>query len=139
MILDEKEQNLRAILNFGHTFAHALENLLNYDSTKLIHGEAVSIGMACAFKLGVFLKIFSKTKAEKCIQLISKFNLPTTIKEVDGINITVKKLIDKFYLDKKVKDGKLTFILCDEIGNAVVKNNIDINVLKKFLKEIINE
>ena len=137
--LDEKEQNVRAILNFGHTFAHALENLLNYNSTKLIHGEAVSIGMACAFKLGVYLKVFSKTKAEKCIQLISKFNLPTSIKEINGVNITARKLIDKFYLDKKVKDGKLTFILCNEIGNAVIKNDINVNVLQSFLKEIINE
>ncbi len=137
--MDEKEQGIRGILNFGHTFAHAFENLINYDNKKLIHGEAVAIGMACAFRLSVILQLCSKTEAEKCMSLISKFNLPTKIKDIKGIKLTSKKLFDKFYLDKKVKNGKITLILFNEIGSVLIKNDVDERVLKKFFNELINE
>ncbi len=137
--IDEKEQGLRAILNFGHTFAHAFENIINYDSKKLIHGEAVAIGMACAFKLSVYLGICSKKVADDCIKLISKFNLPTKLKNIKDLKITSKRLINKFYLDKKVKNGKITFILCDGIGSALIKNDIDERTLKLFFNDLINE
>ena len=137
--IDEKEQGIRAILNFGHTFAHAFENIVNYDSKKLIHGEAVAIGMVCALRLSVVMNLCSKKEAEKCIELISKFNLPTKLKNIKGINLTPKNLLDKFYLDKKVKNGKITLILCDGIGSALIKNNINERTLKKFFSELINE
>ena len=137
--IDEKEQGIRAILNFGHTFAHAFENLVNYDSKKLIHGEAVAIGMVCAFKLSVIMNLCSKAEADSCIELISKFNLPTKIKDIKGINLSPKKLIDKFYLDKKVKNGKITLILFNGIGSASIKTNINERTLKKIFNELINE
>ena len=121
--IDEKEQGIRAILNFGHTFAHAFENLINYDNKKLIHGEAVAIGMVCAFKLSVYLNLCSKKEAERCIGLISKFNLPTKLKNIKSIGLESKKLLDKFYLDKKVKDGKITFILSNGIGSPFSSND----------------
>ena len=136
---DEKEKGIRAILNFGHTFAHAFENLMNYDNKKLIHGEAVAIGMVCAFKLSVYLNYCSKKEAERCIDLISKFNLPTKLKDIKSIRLKSKKLIDKFYLDKKVKNGKITFILSNGIGSALIKNDIKEKTLKIFLNELINE
>ena len=136
---DEKEQGIRAILNFGHTFAHAFENLINYDSKKLIHGEAVAIGMACAFKLSIFMNLCLKKDAERCIGLISKFNLPTKLKEIEGVKLSAKKLLDKFYLDKKVKNGKITLILCNGIGSALIKENINERTLKIFFNELINE
>ena len=137
--IDEKEQGIRAILNFGHTFAHAFENLINYDNKKLIHGEAVAIGMVCAFKLSVYLNLCSKKEAERCIGLISKFNLPTQLKDIKSIKLESKKLLDKFYLDKKVKNGKITFILSNGIGSALIKNDIKEKTLKIFLNELINE
>ena len=137
--IDEKEQGIRAILNFGHTFAHAFENLINYDSKKLIHGEAVAVGMVCAFKLSVLLKLCSIKEAERCIELISKFNLPTKIKDINGIRLSSKKLLDRFYLDKKVKNGKITLILCNGIGSALIKNDVNERTLKKFFNELINE
>ncbi len=137
--IDEKEQGIRAILNFGHTFAHAFENLINYDDKKLIHGEAVAIGMVCAFKLSVYLNLCSKKEAERCIGLISKFNLPTKLKDIKNIKLVSKKLLDKFYLDKKVKNGKITFILSNGIGSALIKNDIKEKTLKIFLDELINE
>ena len=137
--IDEKEQSIRAILNFGHTFAHAFENLINYDSKKLIHGEAVAIGMVCAFKLSIQMNLCSKKEAERCIELISKFNLPTKLKDIKGIKFSSKKLLERFYLDKKVKNGKITLVLCNGIGSALIKNDVDDSILKKFLKELINE
>ena len=137
--MDEKEQGIRAILNFGHTFAHAFENLINYDSKKLIHGEAVSIGMVCAFRLSVIMNLCSKKEAKSCIGLISKFNLPTKLKNIKGLKLSSKKLLDKFYLDKKVKNGKITLILCNGIGSALIKNDIDEKTLDKFFNELINE
>ena len=136
---DEFENNYRAILNFGHTFAHAFENLINYDSKKLIHGEAVAIGMACAFKLSTHMNLCSKKEAKRCIELISKFNLPTKLKDIKGIKISSKKLLDKFYLDKKVKNGKITLILSNGIGSALIKNDVNEKTLNKFLNELINE
>ena len=137
--MDEKEQGIRAILNFGHTFAHAFENLINYDSKKLIHGEAVAIGMVCAFRLSVIMNLCSKEEAKSCIGLISKFNLPTKLKDIKGLKLSSKKLLDKFYLDKKVKNGKITLILCNGIGSALIKNDINEKTLDKFFNELINE
>ena len=137
--LDEKEQGIRAILNFGHTFAHAFENLINYDSKKLIHGEAVAIGMACALKLSVIMKLLTKNEAEICISLISKFNLPTKLRDIKGIKLSAKQLLDKFYLDKKVKNGKIRLILCNGIGSALIQNDLDEKILKSFFYELINE
>ena len=137
--MDEREQGIRAILNFGHTFAHAFENLINYDSTKLIHGEAVAIGMACALRFSVIMNLLSKKEAEKCIKLITKFNLPTKLNEVKDIKLSAKKLLDRFYLDKKVKNGKITLVLCNGIGSALIKNDVDERTLNKFFNELINE
>ena len=137
--IDEKEQGIRAILNFGHTFAHAFENLINYDSKILIHGEAVAIGMACAFRLSVIMNLCSKKEAASCIELISRFNLPTKLKDIKGIKLSSKILLDKFYLDKKVKNGKITLILCNGIGSALIQKDINERTLKKFFDELINE
>ena len=137
--IDEKEKGMRAILNFGHTFAHAFENIIDYDSKKLIHGEAVAIGMVCALRLSVIMNLCSKKEAEKCIGLISKFNLPTRLGDIKGISLSSDILLDKFYLDKKVKNGKITLILCNGIGSALIKKNINERTLKIFFNELINE
>ena len=137
--IDEKEKGIRAILNFGHTFAHAFENIIDYDSKKLIHGEAVAIGMVCALRLSVIMNLCSKKEAEKCIGLISKFNLPTRLEDIKGISLSSDILLDKFYLDKKVKNGKITLILCNGTGSALIKKNINERTLKIFFNELINE
>ncbi len=137
--MDVKEAGIRALLNFGHTFAHAFENLANYDSKKLIHGEAVAIGMACAFKLSILMNLCPKKEAEKCLALISKFSLPTKLKDIKDMKFTPNELLSRFYLDKKVKNGKITLILSNGIGSASIKNNVDERSLKKFFNEIINE
>ena len=78
-------------------------------------------------------------KAERCIKLISKFNLPTKLKDINGLKLSSKELLDKFYLDKKVKNGKITLILCNGIGSALIKNDVNERTLNKFLNELINE
>ena len=95
--------------------------------------------MACAFKLSTHMNLCSQKEAKRCIELISKFNLPTKLKDIKGIKISSKKLLDKFYLDKKVKNGKITLILSNGIGGALIKNDVNERTLNKFLNELINE
>ena len=85
------------------------------------------------------MNLCSKKEAERCIRLISKFNLPTKLKDIKGLKLSSKELLDKFYLDKKVKNGKITLILSNGIGSALIKNDVNETTLNKFLNELINE
>lgn len=126
---DEKEKNLRAILNLGHTFAHALESILKYE-TKIIHGEAVSIGINMAFRFSLELKLCNSETIGMVAELFKKFRLPTNL---SLFKINPKEMLKKLYSDKKVKNGQITFILCDKIGNAIIKNNIKEDIVLDFL------
>ncbi len=132
---DEKENGERALLNLGHTFGHAIESFGEYDGT-IIHGEAVSIGICLAFKLSNKLGFCSQIETKRVINLLKNLKLPTSLKDID-ISITTKKMLDKFKYDKKNKNNQLTFILNKRIGKSFIKNNMDINVLTKFLDEEI--
>jgi len=132
---DEKEiTGLRAILNFGHTFAHALETITHYK--KFLHGEAVAIGMVFAARLSLELKICKQEtykKIEKLLHLAT-FNL-----KIKGNATHFLSLMKK---DKKSIDGNIKFILIKDIGkpiNTYVKDSIILNVLKNFLREQSNE
>ena len=127
---DEKESNLRAILNFGHTFAHGIEQAYNYK--KYTHGEAVSIGICLAYKLSMSKGLISKTLCNKVIELISSYKLPTNINEKKKISIIIKAMLH----DKKMKDGQLRFILPENvIGKVKIVNDISINDINKLLHE----
>ena len=132
---DEKENGDRALLNLGHTFGHAIESFGKYDGT-IIHGEAVSIGICLAFKLSSKMGYCSEIETTRVINLLKNLNLPTSLKEIN-ISITTSKMLDKFRYDKKNKNNQLTFILNEKIGKSFIKNNMDINVLTKFLDEEI--
>ncbi len=120
---DEKEKGLRAILNFGHTYAHAIENLTEYK--KYTHGEAVSIGMKFVFDLSLRLNLINEKYYQNCINLINKYNLKT---ELD-IKFSKDKFYEAMHSDKKVSGGKINFVL-PVIGNKVeIKNNIDKNIV----------
>ena len=136
--LDEKENGIRAILNLGHTFGHAFENLLNYD-LKLIHGEAVAIGIGMSFRLSYKLGLCDKREVKKAENLLKNFKLPISIKNFDKFKFSASKVLEKLYTDKKVRNGKLTFIICDKIGNAHIKNDIDEEIIFNFLEEELNE
>lgn len=106
---DEKEGNLRMILNYGHTFGHALEKLSNY---KLLHGYAISIGMVLANKMAVEKNLLSKNDAKRIKKLFSKAGLPI---------ITMQKLTMKnFTSDKKQINGYVNFILPTTIGKVII-------------------
>ena len=96
---DEKEAGIRAVLNYGHTFGHVVENETNY--TTYLHGEAVAIGMVMANALAVELGLFTQEEADEVKALLEKFSLPTeyVIKDVDDF-------YEHFFLDKKSKEKK---------------------------------
>ena len=133
---DEKEGAERALLNLGHTFAHAIETFGNYDG-RIIHGEAVSIGICLAFKLSNKLCFCSRKETEKVVDLFQRFNLPTSLNEIKNLSITTSKMIEKFKYDKKNKQSELTFILNKKIGEAFINHSMDVNVLTQFLNEEI--
>lgn len=119
---DEKESNLRAILNLGHTFAHGIEQA--YDYKKYTHGEAVSIGICLASKLAHKHNLITKTKVNSMINLISSFGLPIEISEKKKIPAILKAML----LDKKIKDGNMRFILpYKEIGKVKIVSGIPIS------------
>ena len=129
---DEKESNLRAILNLGHTFAHGIEQAYNYK--KYTHGEAVSIGMCLASKLAYKHNLIKKEIMESIVELVEDFGLPTTLHDPRKINKITKSML----LDKKIKAGKLRFILpYKEIGKVKVVSGISINEVKSLIKAAV--
>ena len=133
---DEKENGKRALLNLGHTFGHAIESFGKYDGT-IIHGEAVSIGICLAFKLSSKMGYCPNIETERVINFFKKLNLPTSLQEFSNLNITTSKMLRKFKYDKKNKNNQLTFILNEKIGRSFIKNNMDKNILTKFLNDEI--
>ena len=123
---DEKEAGIRAVLNYGHTFGHVVENETHY--TRYLHGEAVAIGMVMANALAVELDIFSKADADAVKILLEKVSLPTTysIKDVDTF-------YEHFYLDKKSAKGNIKFILPQGMGGHKMVTDIDESIVKKVL------
>src|SRR3972149_3840873 len=111
---DPQEQGLRKILNFGHTFGHALETKSNY--TKLSHGETVSLGILVALKLSLDLKL-ANTKLLKMVQsLLQVAGLPTQMKRVD-----IRQIWEIMYMDKKAGYGRINFVLLEELGKPILR------------------
>jgi 3-dehydroquinate synthase len=123
---DEREAGLRAILNFGHTIGHAIESLTEYK--KYRHGEAVAIGMVYAARLSSESGLCSSKDYERVVNLIREAGLPTSISGLDSDDV-----IDSLYLDKKVKDEKIRFILMMGIGSVEIQSDIAQGLIKKAL------
>lgn len=132
--LDEKETNLRQILNLGHTVGRAIETLSNYT---LLHGEAVAIGMACQVRIGQKLGYITKDEADRVIALYEKAGLSTTIPET----VTTGELVSKLYTDKKVRKGKIRFVFEEGIGKIKQYDdgNYSVALEEDFIHEVINE
>tara|TARA_Y100000992_G_scaffold302638_1_gene277858 strand:+ start:2804 stop:3910 length:1107 start_codon:yes stop_codon:yes gene_type:complete len=129
---DEKEKNLRKILNFGHTFAHAYEASLNY-SKKLNHGEAVLLGMYTALKFSYKIKILKKSDYDLILDHIYNSKLPFNLKNYFSLNHLNKILI--FILkDKKNKFNKINLILLKKIGFTSINKSYNKSEIKSFLK-----
>lgn len=124
---DEKEAGIRAVLNYGHTFGHVVENETAY--TRYLHGEAVAIGMVMANELAVSLKLLSRKDADRIEALLQKNGLPTCYNIVD-----INSFYDHFFLDKKSNNGKIKFILPDgSIGSNVILDDINEDTVKNAL------
>ncbi len=109
---DEREKNLREILNLGHTVGRAIETVSGY---RLLHGEAVSIGMVAQVTLGCRLRFLTTEQRDRVIALLKKIGLPVSIPDY----IDREELIRKLYTDKKVRDGKLRFVFQKGIGDVM--------------------
>jgi 3-dehydroquinate synthase len=127
---DEREQNLREILNFGHTVGHAIEAIFEYK--KYSHGEAVALGMVAATEIACEMKMIAPELKLRITNLLLDLNFPS---KVPGVK--VEDIIQKMALDKKVKDGKLRLVLPADLGHVVVRSDIPLKVIKKCLEKII--
>ena len=121
---DETEQGERALLNLGHTFGHAFERLTNYDGARLVHGEGVAIGMACAFRFSRDLGLCPGQDAVRVENHLKAIGLPTRIAEIPGIPLDATAILAAMRQDKKVERGKLTFILAKGIGESFIAKDV---------------
>jgi len=132
--MDERESNIRALLNLGHTFGHALEAATGF-SQKLVHGEGVAVGMALAFDLSVKLGLCPGQDATRLRQHLERAGLPNKLADVTGPLPDADGLIALMGQDKKVVDGKLTFILARGIGDAFITRDVEISALRELLSQ----
>jgi shikimate kinase / 3-dehydroquinate synthase len=132
---DETEQGDRALLNLGHTFGHALERIVKYDGARLVHGEGVAIGMACAFRFSVRLGLCSGQDAERAAGHLRTVGLPTRIADIAGWNAGPDAILEAMYQDKKVQQGALTFILARAIGQSFVAKGVEAGDVRAFLAD----
>jgi len=131
---DEFETGERALLNLGHTFGHAFEKLTHYDSTKLVHGEGVAVGMACAFRFSVKRGLCSGQDAGRVEAHLRDVGLPTRIGEIRG-DLSADTILEAMFQDKKVERGALTFILAQGIGQSFIAKNVSAEDVKAFLRD----
>ncbi len=131
---DERETGERALLNLGHTFGHAFEAAAGF-SDRLLHGEAVAIGIACAFEFSARLGLLPPADAERAVRHLAAVGLPTHIRDMSGAQPGGDALMELIAQDKKVQRGKLTFILVRGIGAGFVARDIDAGEVRAFLGE----
>ena len=124
---DEREGGLRAILNFGHTFAHAIETLTGYE--RLLHGEAVAIGMALAADCSVRHGFFAERDAARVLAVIRALGLPVEVPP----GVESKAMLGAMAVDKKALDGRLRLVLARRIGRVSVVDDIDRDALEATL------
>lgn len=132
---DEYESGERALLNLGHTFAHAFERLTHYDGQRLVHGEAVAIGMACAFRFSARRGLLSEAEAARVEAHLGAAGLPIHIRDIPGWDADAAAVVEAMMQDKKVKRGVLTFILAHGIGRCFIAKNIEADEVLAFLRE----
>ncbi len=130
--IDEKEHGIREILNFGHTFGHAIESVTGY-SDKIRHGESIFIGMYLAIKFSIFLKLCNENILDNYVSHLEELGISYKLRDYK-INIKPKNFIKLMKFDKKVRENKIKFILLKNIGNPVRIFLEDENLLSIFLK-----
>lgn len=133
---DERENGRRALLNLGHTFGHALEAATKYDSSRLVHGEGVSIGMVLAHRFSARMNLASPDLADRVEAHLRAVGLPTRMDEIPGELPPTEVLMDAIAQDKKVKGGKLTFILTRGLGESFVADDVPASEVERFIEEM---
>jgi len=135
---DERETGDRALLNLGHTFGHAFEAACGF-SDRLLHGEAVSLGMVLAFAFSAQRGLLPAAEAARATRHLAEVGLPTRVNDIPGPLPSLDQLMDLIAQDKKVKRGMLTFILVKGIGSAFVEGGVDAGAVRAFLGEKLAE
>jgi 3-dehydroquinate synthase len=135
---DEREHGARALLNFGHTFAHALETATGY-SDRLLHGEAVAIGMILAFNFSARLGHCSPDDGRRAAAHLTEAGLPTRIGAIPGDRLDAATLMRHIEQDKKVTRGQLNFILTKGIGKAFIARDVPPAEVVAFLEEELSK
>jgi len=130
---DETDGGLRAILNFGHTIGHAIENISGYG--KFLHGEAISIGQVATAKLSHKVLGLPERDVERIGNLFQRAGLPV---QIQLNSLKRQKLLNAMRLDKKVSDGEIKFVLAEKIGKVVWNQRVPANVIHSALNEIAN-
>ncbi len=131
---DEREQNNRALLNLGHTFAHAIEAETNFDGS-ILHGEAVSVGLSLAFSFSILEGKSNGQELERLKFHLKKLDMPYSFKCLPLKNANANDILSHMKKDKKNSSGRITLILINKIGDAFVKKNIYQSRLHKFLEK----
>ncbi|HEY8275700.1 MAG TPA: 3-dehydroquinate synthase [Methyloceanibacter sp.] len=140
-IVEEDEFELtgiRALLNLGHTFGHALEAFAGY-SERLLHGEAIAIGMRLAFDFSAEQGLCPTEDAARVAQHLTAVGLPTKVSQIPGNKPAPDELLALMAQDKKVEGGKLALVLVRRIGEAILERNVKMDALTKFLGRECNK
>ncbi|HSG95022.1 MAG TPA: 3-dehydroquinate synthase, partial [Afifellaceae bacterium] len=130
----EREAGQRALLNLGHTFAHALEGACGYDAARLVHGEAVAIGLVLAHEFSTALGLAPAEDTERVRAHLSQAGLPVAISAIPGPPLATAQLMHHVGQDKKVRSGRLTFILTRGIGRAFIAEDVGEEKVRQFLQ-----
>lgn len=130
---EEQKSNGRALLNLGHTFGHALEAELGYDG-RLLHGEAVSIGLHLAFVLSVRLGLCPAEDQLRVTRHLENLNMPAHIRDLSQ-TFRVDDLMAHMQRDKKMQDGRLSFVLVHGIGRAFTTQDVPADTVREILIE----
>jgi 3-dehydroquinate synthase len=136
VVRDETEQGDRALLNLGHTFAHALEAATGY-SDRLLHGEAVAIGCALAFEVSAALGLCPQEAPSRVGAHLAAMGMRRRLADVPGELPGTNGLLALMEQDKKVKGGRIVFVLAHDIGQAFVARDADLTVVRRVLDEAL--
>jgi len=132
---DEREEGDRALLNFGHTFGHALETETGF-SSQLLHGEAVGLGMVLAFDFAERLNLVTVEEAHRVRRHLDEMGLPTRLSTIGLAGIPADRILAYMGKDKKVRDGRIALILPRRIGEAFVMKDAPLDNLRDFLSGV---
>jgi len=131
---DERETGDRQLLNLGHTFGHAFEAAAGF-SDRLLHGEAVALGIVLAYGFSARLGLLSPAEAERVAAHLAAVGLPTRADDIRGGTPDVDRLMELMAQDKKVRRGQFTFILARGIGKSFIASDVETGELRAFLAE----